>query len=383
MKKHLLTTTALVAAGVLAAGGAAHAQKKAKKPYITVNGYHEQVLGVTLDQDDNAPGIGDRSNLDVHGESEVHFNGHAKLDNGISLRAHWELEGGGDGAPGSDVIDETYIIVRGSFGQLTLGSEDNAGHLMTIGYSGSWATGVGQSLTFDVSDWIITPTGFNQDFDGTVNDARLRSGDNDSDKITYYTPRFAGFQLGASYIPETTQDSGGRSSISTSYHDGIALGANFVRKFDQFGLGVAAGYLSWQSPEGIAVPDADAWNVAVRLDFGGVRLSGVVKKNNDMRDTAGTGTLTSNSGTIWDVGARYMWGSNGISLTYAHGENEAIIATAGDDERDAAMLSYRRALGPGVRWTVNLMWAEYTGEVTGSTDDNDGSALTTSIHMAF
>merc|ERR1712000_12041 len=103
MKKRFLTTTALVAAGVLAAGGAAPAQKKAKKPYITVNGYHEQVLGFNINQDDNVAGIGDRATFDVHGESEVHFNGHAKLDNGISLKAHWELEGAGDGAPGSDV----------------------------------------------------------------------------------------------------------------------------------------------------------------------------------------------------------------------------------------------------------------------------------------
>jgi predicted porin len=382
MKKQLLTSTALVAASVLAAGGAAHAQKKAKKPYMTVNGYHEQIVGFTIDQDEAV--VGDKSTLDVHGESEVHFNGHAKLDNGITLRAHWELEGAGDGAPGSDIIDETYIIIRGSFGQLTLGAEDNAGHLMTIGYSGSWATGVGQSVTFDQSDWITTPPGFNKDFDGTVNDVRLRSGDNDSDKITYYSPRFGGFQLGVSYIPEFAQDTAGSvASVSAAYHDGIALGANFSRKFDQFGIGVAAGYLTADSPDGVAVPDPDAWNLAARIDFGGFRVSGAVKKNNDMRDSVGTGTATSNSGTIFDVGARYRWGPNGVSLVYVHGENEAVIATPGDDELDSGMLSYARNLGPGVKWSVNLIWADFKGEDVGSSDDNDGTALTTAVRMNF
>jgi predicted porin len=380
MKKQLLTSTALGAAGVLAAGGAAHAQKKAKKPFITVNGYYEQVVGFNIDQDENV--VGDKAAVDTHREDEVHFNGHAKLDNGITLRAHWELEGNVV-SQGSDIIDEAYLIIRGSFGQLTLGSEDNAGHMMTIGYSGSWATGVGQNLTFDQSDWVNIPPGFNKDFDGTINDPRLRSGDNDSDKITYYTPRFEGFQLGFSYIPNFTQDANGApAAVSATYHDGIALGVNFDRKFGQFGVGVAAGYLQADSPDGIAIPDMDAWNVAARLDFGSFRVAGVYKENNDLRDNPAA-LATSNSGTIFDVGVRYRWGPNGVSLTYSSGENEAVIATPGDDELDASMLSYARTLGPGVKWSVNLLWVDYTGEAAGSADDNDGMALTTALRLSF
>lgn len=381
MKKQLLATTALIATGMLAAGGAAHAQQKAKKPFITVGGYHEEVVGFNIDQDENV--VGDKAAIDQHGETEIHFTGHATLDNGITLRAHTELD---VADPAGDTIDETYLIIRGSFGQVTLGSEDNAGHMMTIGYSGSWATGVGQNLTFDVADWITIPPGFNHDFDGTVNDVRLRSGDNDSQKITYYTPRFEGFQLGFSYIPNFEQDMNGSvAAVSAQYHDGIAIGANFDRKFDQFGIGIAAGYLQAEGADGTTIPDMDAWNVAGRVDFGGFRVAGAYKKNNDLRDSPGAAanTATSNSGSIWDVGARYRWGPNGVSLTYSHGENEAVIATPGDDEKDAAMLSYGRNLGPGVLWSVNLIWADYTGEVAGSTDDNDGMAATTAIRLSF
>ena len=56
---------------------------------------------------------------------------------------------------------------------------------------------------------------------------------------------------------------------------------------------------------------------------------------------------------------------------------------AGDDEKDAAMLSYARNLGPGVKWSVNFIWADYTGEDPGSADDNDGTALSTSLRMIF
>jgi predicted porin len=263
--------------------------------------------------------------------------------------------------------------------------------MMTIGYSGSWATGVGQNLTFDVADWITVPPGFGHGFDGTINDIRLRSGDNDSNKISYYSPRFGGFQLGASYIPRFDGgfQSAGQSipagQTSTAYYDGIALGANFDRKFDKFGIGVAAGYLAAEAPDSPAanVPDPSAWNVALRLDFGPFRVAGAFKKNDDMRASRGASTTISTSGEIYDVGVRYRWGPNGVSLTYAHGESEKELAIPGDNEKDTAMLSYARNLGPGVKWSVNLMWADYTGEIAGSSDDNDGTALTTSLRMSF
>ena len=213
------------------------------------------IVGQQLGGDDTGPGltqesrIGERAAFDVHTENEIHFNARTELDNGIKLRAHIELEAGAGISPASDVIDEQYIIVRGNFGQLTIGSEDNAGHLMTIGYMGSWATGVGQNLTFDVGDFITRPYGAK--FDGALNDPRLRDGDNDSDKITYYTPRFAGFQLGGSYIPNASQDRGGsQASTDETYHDGYSFGLNFQRKFDQFGIGAGVGYLHMNAPGG-------------------------------------------------------------------------------------------------------------------------------------
>ena len=49
MRKQLLAGTALVAAAVFAAGGAAAQGKKMMKPSISVNGYYETVVGGMLD----------------------------------------------------------------------------------------------------------------------------------------------------------------------------------------------------------------------------------------------------------------------------------------------------------------------------------------------
>lgn len=375
MKKQLLTSSALVAAGVfaLAPGVFAADHAKPKRPHITVNGYHEQILGAIIDEDEDV--AGDKPFVDVKHEQEIHFNGHAKLDNGITLRAHTELEGNSDQG-GGDYIDEVYLVIRGSFGQITIGSEDSAPHLMLIGFSGSWATGVGQNLTFDSAEWVSSQSG---DF-GTGRDSRLTAQDGDAEKISYYTPRFSGFQLGASYIPgsSTTEDvNGSTPSADTDYHDGIGVGINYVGKSGGVGIAGGVGYVHQQAPEtgliGTAVVDDDVKQaaVALRLDFGPIRVSGAVKRTMS-NETGGA----DQRGRIIDTGMRYTQGANMFSVTYSHGERQTSAS-----KYQAGMASYAKALGPGVRWHANLIWSDSTNGA--GTVSNDGFAVSTGIRLSF
>lgn len=360
MKKQLLASTMLVAAGALASGVAQ------AKFDVTVNGYQEGIVGIQL-QSDTDLGY-ETSTLDVDYDGEIHFNARTELDNGIAIRAHVELENGH--GTGSDRIDEEYIIVRGNFGQITIGAEDNAGHLMTIGYSGSWATGVGQNLSFDIGDFINRGSGTEE----ILWDNRLVAGDNDSTKITYYSPRMGGFQIGASYIPTFNQDTnsatGPGSNADTEQHDGIALGANFQRKFGNFGLGVGVGYIQAAGAQNGAAPDdedTEAYNVGARFDFGPARIAvGYKVIDNSPGGSAQTGTNI-------DLGGRLTFGPNRFSLTYIMGENDI------DEEVNRYMLSYARTLGPGVSLTANYMW----NESETATTSIDGSAISTSIKLRF
>ena len=370
MKSQLLTSSALVAAGVFALAPAALTQGKAGKPSITVNGYHEQVLGAVISQDEDVSG--DKSTLDIHHETEIHFNGTVTLDNGITMRAHTELETNGDQGGNAivtpDYIDEIYLIIRGSFGQITIGSEDNAAHIMLTGYSGSWPTGVGQNLAFDGGEWV---TSVAPDFD-TIRDSRLVGQDSDSEKISYYTPRFAGFQVGASYIPgdrTTEEQNGAMQTAATTYHDGFAIGVNYAGKLGDIGGG--AGYMHLQAPETAAVPlvddDMKAAVVALRLDFGPIRVSGAVKRTAS-NETGGT----DRRGRIIDVGARYAMGPNQYSLVYSNGRRQI-----GTVEFQAGILSYARILGPGTKWHANLF---YVDSQSGATQ-NDGFAVSTGARL--
>lgn len=365
MKKQLLTSTALVAAGAMAFAAPA----LAKNPALTLGGSTEQIVGFS-DNDNASSYTGGGNGFDQQTDSEIHFNASTTLDNGIKIRARIELEGN----TSADQIDEHWMRISGSFGQVTLGSQDGASQLMVTGYQGSWAAGVGQNLAFDVADWVEAPSTAGEP--STVQRVTL---DGDSEKISYYTPRFAGFQLGASYVPHNNDDTNNTpAGRDTEDHEGFQFGISFDRKFDGIGIGAAVGYADMQQANS-ALDKKEVFGGGLRVDFAGFRVGVGYVQN-----TTPTSAVAETETTAYDFGVRYSFGPNAVSLTYMNAEADTGVAGSTNGETSLGMVSYRRTLGPGVNWTLNGMWADYQGtNNTATSDDNEGYALTTSIKVRF
>jgi predicted porin len=361
MKKQLLTTTALVAAGMLGFTGVAQAQKKAS---LAVGGYFNANIGFA----DNDEGVvGNRTNFDTTVDGEVWFSGKLKLDNGIEIRTRVELENESQ----ADNVDENYLQIRSQWGMLEIGSNDGAAESMTTGYLGTWATAVGQNVAFDTKDWIDPPPGVVYNFQGSFNDQRVRI-DTDAEKVSYISPRFAGFQIGGAYVPNTEQDANGSiATTDTVFNNGFQVAANFDRKFDNVRIGIAAGYAELQNPKAIPAPDKSEWMVGGLVEFGPVKFAASYSETNNFPGFDGYG---------FELGARYSWGPNRVSANYQSGRIEGSTAISGDDKTDTAWLSYARTIAPGSRWHVNLIWAKIEDE-TGV--DNDGFAITTGLVIRF
>jgi len=377
MKKQLLISTALVAAIALAPAAMAGA-----KPKLSLGGYFDIAVGAAVSKDDPA-GAFETSALDVHSESEVHVNGSVKLDNGVSISVRWEIEGDGDGAPGpnNDPLDEVYARIKGSFGQIEIGSIDNAASRMLTGFSGSWPTAVGQNMAFDAPEW--TNAAFGIGTFGTQRDSRINDG-GDAEKINYYTPRMNGFQLGASYMPnsqEQNSDQGGDiggapADADGLTHDGYSVAVNYVGKMGSIGIGGGIGYAHSQAPETTVAGttnDEKLFGAALRLDMGPIRISGGYKR----RASSNGGDLR---GRIIDLGAKYSMGANSVSLVYGHGQMQTSVA-AGNDGNTAktSILSFARKLGPGVKWAANALYVDSTLGATSS----GGTAVSTNLRISF
>ena len=387
MRKQFMKTTALVAAALIGgAGSAALAQNKAS---VSVGGYYQGDIGLPISNPKIA-GKTKRATVDYHAESEVHFNGSAKLDNGLTLRVRWELEGDADGSPGSntatdrnvagiphttnslgglDPIDEAYVTISGAFGQLVLGSTDNAPTKMVTGYLGSWPTGVAQNLAFDSFEWTQNPSAQFH----TTRDSRANNFDGDAEKISYFTPRVAGVQLGLSYTPnnreQVTGDCGGtcgQADAVNAEHNGYAVGVNWTGGFDAVKVGLAGGYVRMNARTSGTAEDPVLWTTGMRVDSGPIRVAGGIKK------------ITKGSfrpqGQIFDVGTRYTMGPNRFSLTFSHGE-----VKANKDQSQAMNLGFARTIGPGTRWHANLI--RNRGKIGGNT--NDAWALATGFRINF
>ena len=320
--RHQVCWKGLIVTAIVAAGGVAQAQTGGARPDA-----------------ESAAGVSDR------------------IDPGSRWGRGLELSEDGRARSTTSAGSENFVVYRD-----TLGSPGaSVDHRMTLGYSGIWPTGSGL----------------------TASKPSLSSGEEDDEKTIYYTMRYDGIQLGLSYFAglERGIEHSADSAVPTN-RDGIALGANYDRRFDEFGIGVSAGYSSSDAFDDQEVPDMESFAIGARFDVGGLRVSGGFQKGNEPREDANQ-LASAGWDETWSLGARYRWGRNDVGLAYAFGENRVVPEAPGADNFDAATLSYARQLDRGVKWSVNLLWADHGGETIGGADDNDGTALSTAIRLSF
>ena len=167
MKKQLLGTTALVAAGlfVLADAGPASAQQKVEPIKVSVGGYVGAFVSI-VDQDDvgnTAAGRdGELALIDTHTDQEIHFNGRTTLANGITIGFRIELEGNTEG----DQIDESYLFLESKFGRLELGQVNNVHYRMAYKAPDVFTRGWVNEGNF--TNVMVNPTG-SPNGDSTIN----------------------------------------------------------------------------------------------------------------------------------------------------------------------------------------------------------------------
>ena len=386
MKKILLGTTALVAAGVI---GAADAQAKFD---VTVRGNYTAGYGFVNEDDDTDESGDSRQNQALNQDVEVHFRFEQTLDNGIVVGGRVELEGGTHnerepagttGTPsvnsrsaGSDQIDERWGYVRGGFGELRFGDEDDARKQKS--YSAPEASGI-----FGVnSPYFI----FNNTASGQVTstNSTFPNLENDSAKILYFTPSFGGFQLAVSYAPDGTQDrsqggTGGTNEAQVS--NAMAIGADFSGEFGGVTIGLGGGY----SLANVENNDEDPtiWAAGINLGFAGFTVGGSVAFDDecDGANSASCNGLSVDEYTVFDVGATYGMDAVTVGAGWSRGKYED-SNDGQEDELDHVQITVGYALGEGVGLGAMVGWFDYDD---GGDDDNDNTGWQTGvgINMGF
>jgi outer membrane protein OmpU len=305
------------------------------------------------------------------------------------------------------MIDESFMAIEGAFGRIELGSTDHAAMKTKIGAPDLASRGPGfTNQATMIGNTIQNPTK-SSGADGPFGSSWLRFMDNDSERISYYTPRFEGFQLGLSYTPEISQDRGDLVKYEgNNYKNSFSAGLNFTRSFGAFDTAAYAGYVTHDAPDfanGATKKDPKAYGVGAQVAYAGFRLGGSYSKFKDgyalgganntvgsqVSTTGSTGQIDNvNDGRAFDVGLTYTFGPAEVGITYFDGKTKASTTISGDDKSKIYSISGRYTLGPGVQLLATGFHAKIEGEGTTlsagqDTDNNKATGILGGVVLSF
>ena len=322
MKNTLLTTTAIALTGI--AGAANAVEISAGALSMNVSGYYTTNIAITSVDTGATLAGADFDGLDIQTNAEIWFKPSLTLDNGIKIGVDIQLEAGSN--TNGDQIDEAYMTITGDFGKVIIGSENSVGYKMQVAAPDvSMIFAVSSSLTAFVP--YSSGTAGADFFRGTLGSTYTENNrNNDAARISYFSPRFSGLQLGVSYARDSGQTNGpvNNNSVTTDYID---IAANYSGSFG--GVDVN-GSLRYGIASGAAT-DPEIWGAGLSLGMNGFTFGASYSEQD--------GTAA-RDGRAFDVGVSYANGPMSYSLTYFNGSNADNEGAPGSRETlDTIMLA--------------------------------------------
>jgi len=304
MKKTLLCTSALALTSITGAANAVPIT--AGGVTMNVSGYYTTTFAYVDVTGNNTNLTGtDFNGVDLQQNAEIWFKPSMTLDNGIKIALDVQLEGNTNG----DQIDESYMTVSGDFGKVIIGSENSVGYKMTVA-----APDVSSLYAQSSSMTAFVPysgVGAGGDiFRGTLGTTYVENTrNNDAQRISYFSPRFSGLQVGLSYARDAGQGNGAIDNNAT-ITDIVDIAANYSGSFGGVDVNASARYGTANAPGGATNPEV--WGGGLNIGMSGFTFGGSYAEQD------GTATQDGNS---YDIGLGYSAGPVSYSLTYFHGMN--------------------------------------------------------------
>jgi hypothetical protein len=438
MKKLLLASTALL--GFVAAATPAAAELN-----LDLGG-HFRGYGVYNDND----GANVRE-FDFRRDTEVHFTGEATSDNGLTVGAHYEGFVGGDIA-----TDEAYAYFSGNWGRVNFGSEDGAAYLLqvaapsadsnvdglrvgvqSINADGAQVAGLtaqtpaayrtGNFPTVGANSLVGYTGVFTDRFSSNVagTGSLLLDYDHadfqDTERFTYLTPKYMGFQGGISYAPEAGQkvignglSAAGSDNDTNQFDDLWELAARWDGEMEGFGVSTGAGWSRGSlenATAGVLVDtgnnagglldaeitsvtnnltdDLDTWNAGLNVAFQGFSVGGAYLNSQtamgatgDWDDTNATPDTTVNNDVeaeTWVIGAAWDNGPYHVGVSYL---DQQIDMGPESVEADKATIGAGYTYGPGMSFRGAVAFGSVE-ETMGANTDEDYTQVTVGTDIQF
>ena len=398
MKTAMMVTTALVGASLIA--GPAFASDP---PELKMSGHARAELWFGSQDDES--GRGDRSPHMETDDAEISFDAKATADNGLLYGLHMEL----DMDDAGDRVDEANVFFEGNWGRLELGDQDGAEDVMLYGGTNNLVANGG----YDGGAASFF------DFNGVSASSPDMAGDTgDATKITYFTPRFGGFQVGVSYTPDDDHnftESLASADGTNEHHFGLA--ANYVESFNGVDVAVGGSIVTADQEGGTAaVPqsatnaadraglqttglslasvnailpsdavassaanDEEGYHVGFNISYSGISFGASHGDNGDSNVASGS---SADAGQWWELAVGYKTGPWAAHAGYFHGEQDP-GGGASDDETDFFTLGVNYVIAPGLRAYAEFDHIEVDQAGSGDGVDNEGDMFMVGTNVSF
>lgn len=371
MKKILLGTTGLVAVALLATAASA------ETPKVTLGGFSDFQAGYITDDNDAA-----RSSTNFRNDNTIIVKVDGKTSNGLGYGAQIDLEADitNDNNNQGANASRTFTYLEGSFGRVELGGNKSVAATQRIdastvavasgGINGSFnqfltnGTSAGLGANFVTNSKLTTEHGsYNLVGDeGTYN----------STKVSYYTPKFSGFQAGVSYTPNLNNRGQVATSADTNAQtDVFDLALGYERAFTGGYKLALAGTYETSNGNGTA-EDINGWNVGGTLGYQGFSLAG---SYGDIRDTG----IAGEEASYYTAGLGYSAGPVGLSATYI---DSTYKTAARDNDFTNLVLGADYKLAPGLTPYAEVSFYDFGGP-TGAATNNEGTLVLLGTQVAF
>jgi hypothetical protein len=368
------------------AHSAHHGAEEAKKG-LTLSGFHNFVAS-HLDQDIDR----DQRDVKFANDTEVQLQYRGTAEQGFDYGAVIELE--------ADVTedfeeqglnaDKTYLFVESdSLGRVELGANTDAGTLLGVnastiaratgGIHGDWYTVVsfpGDPHSGHSHGGSLAHLGHEDFIHGDDLPLHQQHGaTEDANKITYITPRLAGFQGGVSFIPDTgnvgtaagfTDDAGHRD-----FENVLSGGVNYSNRVGELSY-IASLTGQYGNEEAPGHNDLNAYAAGLNVSYQGFTVAGSYGDWNKSFTHASPTTQDSN---YWSAGAAYETGALGVSLTYLDSERE-------QNDLNVVSLGADYEVAPGLVPFAEVTFAEFDAD-DATLQDNDATAVLVGTLFSF
>ncbi|MDA1057866.1 MAG: porin [Proteobacteria bacterium] len=372
MKKALIGTSALIAVGLLSA----QAANAADAISLGLSGNYRVVGGFVNQDDGTGQGAANTRSHQIGTDGAVAISGSTTLDNGMKVGVRAELELADAGTAG-DTIDEHYIWLENTdaWGRIELGDRDGAHNKMNTLAPFVFGVSIVGVQTMQMATAPAGSGGF----------ILLVPRPSDATKVTYYTPRFSGVQLGMSYTPDNAENIGRFGAGTTTENDAGALdsfidvGANWNGKLGDASVRVSGAY-STASAEATASKDLTEWSVGLNVGMNGWAFGAQYRDEEDT-GAGGLSTVAELERISWKISGTYATGPWLLGIEYAQEDTE--VTTTTEDQVTVWGVGAKRTLGPGVSAGLAVHIWEWEDDANAVAAQNDATEILLITEISF